>query len=349
MQSFIAEIDLPRFVLDNGFTLKKHKETHWAGNTCPECGAGTEQSTRLSVFVGRDNYWHWQCFACGAHGDAADFLAAADGVSLADALKQLDGGTAKHDRKIVRRAVPQSSTVHDAEQTAAISRVVSTLLHDADDSGPRAYLRARGLTDATIDMAVNCNELRMLPSNAGDARHWLFQHVGKSTLHAAGMLHAESEWPALAFRPLVAIPLAGRAMECRSIGANERDKDYSKALSYGRAQRPWYFSRGREPRRVLVTEGFIDALSAWQLAPESWAFIAVPGVSRWSAGWFKAFHAKHPRTTIAVGFDNDPPGKEAARKLGTELKALGITTVRRVPHAHKDWNDLLVQSQRKAA
>ena len=110
---------------------------------CPFHGEKTP-----SFYVYEDGF---HCFGCGAHGDAISFVMQAEGRSFLEAVEGLasEAGLdvprqAPVDREKAER-VRTLSDVLDAAQRSYVRR-----LHEAEGREGLAYLRGRGLTDATI-------------------------------------------------------------------------------------------------------------------------------------------------------------------------------------------------------
>lgn len=327
----LSGVYLPDIVVSEGLPLKAHSSRRWAGNTCPQCGESSRDSQKFSVFVSSDDRWRFHCFSCGVYGDSADFLALARKITLGDALRELDKGI-------------RTSVVHKAPAPAAeparndkLIEAINVLAEKAFDDSPRSYLRQRRISEDTIDMAIATGQLRMLPRNPAKARDWLLKNLGESLLKEAGLMK-EGKWPGMSFKPLLAIERGREGIECR---VAEFEYRFAKATRYGHMKWPWYFQHRPEPRTVLVTEGFIDGLSAWQSVREADAIMSVPGVNGWTERWFKVIHERNPASMIAIGFDDDSAGSTATRKLGDVLDGLGIDWTIMEPPIGKDWNDAL--------
>lgn len=331
----VRDVELPELVLAEGYPLHRQGRA-WAGNTCPECGESSGESNKFNVHLAKDGRWRYKCFACDIYGDAADFIALSRRISLADAIKEINGegrGLA-----IVRTSPAKRAPIEPAPSEQRILEVASIIRKDAHHDEVRAYLKKRSLDDATIDMAVASGQLRMLPTNAEGCRRWLVKHIGESLLREAGMLKGNTGWPALAFRPLIAIEPGGFGFECR---VADFSYEGAKAIRYGRLKWPWYFSRKEKPATVAVTEGFIDCLSAWQMLGEAEAVMGIPGVNGWSERWFSKLLERRPDCTALIGFDEDEAGERGRGKLGAYLDSIGLSWMTIRPPRGKDWNEAL--------
>lgn len=78
-----ATLDSVSVARNCGLYLRQKGSRFWA---C--CPFHEEKTASMCFFP--DGKWH--CFGCGKHGDAADLYAALQGVSLAEALRAVNGG-----------------------------------------------------------------------------------------------------------------------------------------------------------------------------------------------------------------------------------------------------------------
>ncbi len=116
---------------------------NWTG--C--CPFHTEKSP--SFYVYEDGF---HCFGCGAHGDAISFVMQTEGASFPEAVERLAGEAGLDVPKpsqrveVAQRERLDLSAVLDVAQARFVR-----LLRSAEGAPALAYLRGRGLTDATID------------------------------------------------------------------------------------------------------------------------------------------------------------------------------------------------------
>ena len=341
---------LPDLVIDEGYPLhRQHKS--WAGNICPSCGESSAESNKFNVFVGKDNKWRYNCFGCGVYGDTADFLAISRNITLGQALGLLDKGKLEPRLSVVTGSRPKgkpasaasiaAQKAQEEKEQAALQRVIVTLRECALDDGPRVYLKARGLTDRTIDMAVDSGQLRMLPTNPEKARRFLMDKIGKTALVDAGLMKEDKQWPALAFKPLLAIEPGRLGFEARVASFTYEG---SKAIRYGSMTWPWFFKHKATLSSLLVCEGFIDALSAWQSVPEVDAAFGIPGVNGWTPRWFGAIKDTYPDALILLGMDEDKPGQQCNAKLVECLSNMDMKHSSLHPPCGNDWNASLMHT-----
>lgn len=62
------------------------------------CPFHADRNPSLTLFLGRDGNWRYQCFACGAHGDVFDWIANLEHVTTAEAARRLAGDELRPER-----------------------------------------------------------------------------------------------------------------------------------------------------------------------------------------------------------------------------------------------------------
>lgn len=332
---------LPDLCGDAGLPLRK-AGSRWCSSVCPSdsCGASSKLSSKFSIFVGRDGRWRYKCLGCGIYGDSADFIALAKGVTLGEALYELTGATTS--RNGWRRINEHRAAVNDLPKNDkdALGRALAKIKAHAFDTGPRPYLHRRGIENRTIDYAIETGQLRLLPSDPVVARKLLMELVGKDDMIASGLLKPNSNWPAIAFHPIVALEPGSTGAEFR-IAEGEKEGT-PKAIRYGSMTWPWFFKRNDNPSTIIVVEGIIDSLSVYQGIPEVQGIMGVPGVNGWTPRWLEALYERYPDATLMPGFDSDDAGNQNTEKIGEVAKRIGFKVLNYQPPAQMDWNELLV-------
>lgn len=330
---------LPDLVRSLGYPLRKQGRT-WGGGKCPCCGQSDDaQSNKLCVYIGTDGKWRWRCHACSARGDAADFLAKSQGISLREAIKEVKSLMTSTPEEVPAEA-PSAQARRQAIK-AALSRIAQ---HAHFESAVWAYLAGRGIQRKTLESAMERGLVATLPAEPYAAQRFLDEVVGAPLLRQAGFLKPGARWSALAFRPLLGILPGQCGVEAR-LGRAPLNGEV-KAIRFGQLQWPWWWPAQSTLREVIITEGLIDLLSLVQggLEPHQ-AIMALPGASSWRAGWFEAVAMKHGRQVeFAVGLDADDAGNRAAESLVHVIRQQGLTAHRVTPPA-KDWNCALLEGK----
>jgi twinkle protein len=99
---------------------------------------------------------------------------------------------------------------------------------------------------------------------------------------------------------------------------------------------------------ITVTEGECDAMAAFELMGSKWPVVSVKNGASGAVKDFKdsiEFLEKFDR--VVINFDNDKPGRDAARAVA-KLLTPGKVKIVTLPSDFKDANDMLRQSQHKA-
>ena len=328
---------LPDVVQDLGFKVRKQGKT-WGGNACPCCGDGATESNKLCLYVRADNKWGWKCHACGAHGDSADFLSKAKGISLGSALKEVRKFSGVSDEDI-------TLPTDDSARQYAVRRVIDAMQRHAlqGKSEVSAYLALRGIQHGVVDEAFTRGVVRSLPWSADGAKKFLFETVGEDDLRQAGFIRsgAKSNWPAIAFRPLIGILPDKNGAEFR-MGKKPGEGEV-KSIRYGQLKWPWWWPHavGKPVTSVLLVEGLIDLLSVVQMGlKEGEAVMGMPGVNTWRTHWVESLTLRHPGVHVRIGLDQDQAGERTSLLILRELQDRKISCCREAPQA-KDWNAML--------
>lgn len=115
---------------------------HWKG--C--CPFHNEKSP--SFYVYEDGY---HCFGCGAHGDAVGFVMQSQGLQFREAVELLAGEAGLDIPKPTPAAAEADQRRTDLHGILELAkRLYQERLHQPEGAKGLAYLRGRGLTDATI-------------------------------------------------------------------------------------------------------------------------------------------------------------------------------------------------------
>lgn len=117
-----------------------------------------------------------------------------------------------------------------------------------------------------------------------------------------------------------------------------------KALMMGRLD-------AEPPRRVVVTESAIDAMSYAQLRGERGDLYVSTGgsFSDEQRDQLVALLAKHGGAELVIATDADGAGRKAAAALAQLARAHGFPSMRDEPEGVKDWNDALIAACKASA
>jgi DNA primase len=273
----------------------------WFSFVCPfhDDGARDGGSLRVTPDTGK-----WFCFGCHAHGDALDWLQRRDGLKLREAAAQIGG---------VRVSVPKIVTVPAGDWRGAAERCVSLAESYLWTDGTRLdYIRARGLSDATIRQWH-------LGYNPGNYR---VPEITNTRGDAAVMVRG---WT-------IPARVGGEIVAVKVRQPDGVEPKYTQL--YG--SRPTLF--GAETlvgkSTVVLVEGEFDAML---LAQEAGDLVGVAtttgGAKTWRREW--AIHLI-AATSILLAYDTDQTGNDAAAMMANEL---GSRTRRIAVPSGKDVTD----------
>lgn len=174
-------------------------------------------------------------------------------------------------------------------------------------SKPQAALKSRGLDSSTI----NKYKVSINPSTKIEAVFPRFDEEGK---HVANQIRFE-----------------GKDFRCEG--------DINKATLFGQN----FFPEGN--KSVTVTEGYYDALAAFQLTGSRYANVGVMSASTAKKEIVNNFEYLNSFEKIVINFDSDEPGQKAAKEVA-QLFAPGKVHILKLDKA-KDANDYLIQGLSK--
>jgi len=94
---------------------------------------------------------------------------------------------------------------------------------------------------------------------------------------------------------------------------------------------------------ITVTEGECDAMAAYELLGSKWPVVSLKNGAGGATQDFKnSLEFLENFDTVVINFDNDKPGREAARKVA-KLLTPGKAKILYMPDEYKDANDMLKQ------
>ena len=237
---------------------------NWRG-CCPFHG---EKSPSFYVY---DDHFH--CFGCGAHGDAISFVMQNGGASFPEAVEQLAGEAGLEVPKASPRAVEaekQRLDLHgvlDAAQASFVRR-----LHEREGEAGLAYLRGRGLSDATIT--------RFGLGWSGDGRGALVAELGRAGIEPARLLEAgllretDDGPPREAYWGRVTFPIRDRRGRLVSFGgrtlgdAKPKYINGAETVVFSKKRTLYAMDLARTALRgnaeLVVVEGYMDVIALHQ-------------------------------------------------------------------------------------
>jgi DNA primase len=261
----------------------------------------------------------WHCFGCGKGGDLFTFLQELEGVSFAQALKELGGQPGD-----IPAPGRQSAASHEI-----LTRVVA-FYHQTFYDDPRglAYLRdTRGIHDKEIYETFR----------PGFANGSLFKTLPKSgeiieTLKALGILTSSGRE---FFHHHVIFPLTNE--DGQVVGIYGRSIENGPATPHLYLKGPhrgvFNWQAAKRSSDLFLTESIIDALSLYQAGFRD--VLSLYGVNGLTSAHIDLFRNYRTKKIILV-LDNDAAGAEACPRIAEALSPIACA---RVMLPCKDAND----------
>ena len=312
-----------------------------AGNLIGRCPFHDDETPSLVVTPGK-GLWRCMSPACGATGNAIQFIMKKDGLSFRHAVELLRAPSAAAftaSPKTVRALPPPVAL--DADDKTLLRQVLDyyaeRLNDDAAGAPARAYLKKRGLGSAEaiaahrIGFADRTLGLRLPLKNRKDGAEIRARLERLGLYRESGHEH---------FNGCVVFPLLDASGEIlglygRKIVENQTP-GLPKHLYLPGPRRGWWNPAALTSPEVILCEAVFDALSFWENGHRN--VTTAYGVEGFSDEMLDAFvAAKVARVFLA--FDRDEAGEIGAAKVGARLMARGIEC-RRVLFPHgQDANE----------
>jgi len=276
------------------------------------CPFHQEKTPSFTVSPERQLFY---CFGCGAGGDIYSFLMRLERLSFAEALRRLaeKAGVQLEARAGEARPAGRYEELYRANQ-AAQAVYHHLLIRDRRGEPGRAYLRQRGLAPADWERFG----LGWAPDQDLLGPYLASKGFGEETLVSAGLVVRQPDGRLSdRFRHRVMFPIydaRGRVVGFggRAIGEEQRPKYLNTAESpvfrkgevlYGLN---WAQHEARRQGRVVVVEGYMDALSAHRCG----LTYAVASMGTALTGE-QARRLKNVADRVVISFDADAAGGSA--------------------------------------
>jgi DNA primase len=316
------------------------RKGHWLEACCP---FHQEKTPSFKVNPQKGN---WHCFgACGEGGDAISFVQRFDGLEFLGAVELLarQAGLELPARRGSTRAAAEErfAPLYDCLERAAAAYARSL----KSPSGARAleYLRARGMTPATIDAFG-------LGYAAEGAIAKLAREAGWSIaqLEAVGLMKRSEDGRDFEFfRNRLMIPIRERSGRVLGFGARVLGDAAGQPKYLNTGETP-LFHKGRlvfgldraldpirRSRRAVLVEGYTDVMAAHQAGLCN--VVAVLGTAFTDEHAALLRHSGARRVTLF--FDGDAAGRKATARALAGLLPLGLELDVAVPPEGQDPGD----------
>jgi DNA primase len=269
-QEIKNRLDIVDVVSDYGVQLRKSGRSY--AGFCP-----FHPNTKTPAFYVFPESQTWRCFgACAEGGDVFTFVMKKNGWDFKEALADLarKAGVELEERR------PQDPSRQAAEErlygllNAAADYYHQLLLHAPQAEAARRYVDGRALTEETVAAFRLGFSL-----DAWDAArsHFTGQGYREEELVRAGLLteHEERKTTYDRFRGRLMFPI--RDLDGRVVGFGARTLDPDGIPKYLNSPQTALFDKShliygldmarryiREAREVVIVEGYMDAIQAWQ-------------------------------------------------------------------------------------
>ncbi len=247
-----------------GRTVRLSRSGREQKGCCPFHGEKTP-----SFYVYDD---HFHCFGCGEHGDVISFVMKSAGAGFMEAVETLAAEAGLE----IPKASPQAAEIEQkwsgiAETLEAACAIYQKWLFASEGAAALAYLRGRGLTDATI--------LKFQLGWSGEGRGALAaalsnQGIKSEQLIEAGLMKQGEYGPADFFFNRVMFPIWDRRGKIISFGGRILGDGQPKyvngpetsAFSKRRSLYGLNFAREavRSRQPLIVVEGYMDVIALAQ-------------------------------------------------------------------------------------
>jgi DNA primase catalytic core len=271
----------------------------------------------------------FHCMACGAAGNAIQFVAKKENLTVKEAALRLMGNMPGVQRgSDVPPPAPPAPARHPELFAAILDHYHRTLL--GRNRRGLDYLKARGLSDPAM----------LAHFKIGYVDHTLKTKLTPAQVKLAQALGILNDKRTEKFWNRVVVPIFDEAGQ--PVGLCGRDITGEMEHKYinlaGEQRGVWNSGAAAAyPDGLIITEGIFDGLALWQAGIKN--VVAMCGVEGWRPV-HTALLQKHSVRKVVLAFDNDAPGEAAVKKLVPELTALGIHVHRlHWPEGIKDAND----------
>lgn len=324
-------LDLPALIRARGIELKPHGNGHLIGF----CPFHNDTGTPNMVVTPGKGLFH--CLACGAAGNAIQFVQKFDGISFRHAFELLDeGGQAAFsgsDEPLKRTTVPKldnplTPEADDAELFEQVLSYYQERLH----KNPAAldYLESRGLNHPEalarhrIGFADRSLGLRMPDKARRDGRE-LREHLQRIGIYRkSGHEH---------FNGCIVLPVfdkAGQVAELYGRRVTKPNPGAPKHLYLPGPHAGIWNAEALESPDVILCEAPLDALTFWVNGIHNVTFIY--GTQGFPDSLETALIDHHTKR-VFLAYDNDKSGNQAAERDTSRLAAKGIEVFRiKFPH-----------------
>ena len=319
------QTDLVALVQSRGIALKPHGTKDWIGR----CPFHDDQAKPNFIVTPGKGLFH--CMACGAAGNALQFVARHDGVSFRHAFELLaQGGTAAFAAVPLQKqtTVPRLACPLDAEaDDATLFGQVTAYYHERlqQSASAKAYLAGRGLdNDELMDhfqlgFADRTLGLRLPESNRKEGEQLRSRLMQLGVWRASGHEH---------FNGCLVVPLRDEAGNVVSFYGRRAQKGDLKHLYPPGAHRGLFNREALQADEIILCEAIFDALTFW-----AHGFRNVTCLYGTEGFTEELWEALRKVQRVRLAYDADDAGERAAARDAERFKAHGVEVFRvKFPH-----------------
>ena len=264
------------------------------------CPFHKEAEGSFTVYADTEKFY---CFGCGLGGDVLDFVQRMEGLTLPEAIRRLDDGSAPLPPAPVAPRKPPSPPLpqRDPALLTAASRFYAGQLRRSGNA--RAYLASRGIgVEAALGLGLGLG----YATGHGLREHLQSAGFDNRRLTDSGLF---LERGAERFAGMIVVPelahglarwLTGRAVDAKARPRFQAVPGPKPVLGLA--------GLGRNPPWVVVGEGVFDRLTL-----AAWGYPAVAALG--TQGMDKVAAALRGCPRVFLSFDNDDAGNAATANL----------------------------------
>ena len=314
--------DLLALVRSRGVELRQHEGQNWIGR----CPFHDDRSNRNFIVSPDKGLFH--CIACGAAGNAIQFVQRHDGVSFRHAFELLNRGAAFTAQPQAKQStVPKLDCplVLDADDAALMNQSLAYYRERlAQTPAALDYLKRRGIEAAIepfgLGFADRTLGLRLPMKNRqdGEALRTRLQKLG--LLRESGHEH---------FNGCVVFPIRndkGQVTEIYGRKINDNLRPGTAYHLYLPGPHVGVFNREcLASADIILCEAVIDALTFWVNGLKN--VTCIYGTEGFTEELLQAFR-EHKTRRIYLAYDRDDAGERAAARDAEKLQQFGVECLR---------------------
>jgi len=320
------ETDLLALIRSRGIEMSKHGSKDWIGK-CPF--HADNDSPNLIVSPAKGLY---HCMACGAAGNAIQFVTKFDGVSFRHGFELLaNGGKAAFEKVPTRRTkqatVPKLPCPLDAEASdGELLDQVSDYYHERLTQSKAAldYLASRGLDDEElvkrfrVGFADRTLGLRLPHANRSEGK------VLRARLQDLGVFRKESGHEH--FNGSIVFPIVNGTGHVREIYGRKITKGLRKGtpnhLYLPGAHHGIFNPEALKSQELILCESVLDALTFIRHGMEN--ATCIYGTQGFTDELFKAIKSSDLEA-VRFAYDSDESGEKAVQRDSERLKEIAVS------------------------